>query len=182
MKLLMCLLSMFVLGSGTEERLVVKDTVDLIEINHRYDKNSNGQVEKMLIQIIFWEYRKTILLPERKNGILTGNWFQGSGFAVRDYVVMKNLKSGIPNRSFMIPYLHRGKWNIYYYDAGDRCYRMVTSKHYRLTHTLYDPELDNLQIIVHSSRNELTKPDRNSRIKKIPKDIELLLDRTIEIK
>tara|TARA_R110000744_G_scaffold182082_1_gene301263 strand:+ start:472 stop:1020 length:549 start_codon:yes stop_codon:yes gene_type:complete len=182
MKPLIFLLFMLIFDSGVSERLVVKDTVDLIEINHKYHINHDGDIEKELIQMIFWEYRKNVLLPERKNGVLTGNWFQGSDYIVMDYVTMKNFRSGFPNRSFMIPYLHKGSWHACYYDTGDRCYRMITSNYYRTTRTLYDPELVNLEIIGHSLRNKLTKPDRNSRMKKIPKDIERLLDRVIEIK
>ena len=40
----------------------------------------------------------------------------------------------------------------------------------------------NARIVQTSSRKELTKPDRYVRIKKIPKEIEDLLDKVIEVK
>ena len=47
---------------------------------------------------------------------------------------------------------------------------------------MYDPEVLNARIVETSSRKELTKPDRDSKIKKIPKEIERLLDMNIEIR
>ena len=47
---------------------------------------------------------------------------------------------------------------------------------------MYDPEVLNARIVQASSRKELTKPDRNSKIRKIPKEIERLLDMNIEIR
>ena len=47
---------------------------------------------------------------------------------------------------------------------------------------MYDPEHLNTKIIKTDSRKELTKPDRDSKIKKIPKEIERLLDINLEFK
>ena len=65
-KVLLLLLLSF-LDSGTEEKLVVTDYVDLIEINHKFHHNEDdGKIKRMFMQYIFWEYRDNVLLPEYK--------------------------------------------------------------------------------------------------------------------
>ena len=61
MKSLILLLCMF-FDSGVEEKLVVVDHVDLIEVNHKYfeSEQSVTGIKKQLIQVIFWEYRKRL--------------------------------------------------------------------------------------------------------------------------
>ena len=64
------LLLLSFLDSGTAEKLVVVDYVDMVEVNHKYfesDQSVTG-IKKQFIQIIFWEYRKNVLLPETKEG------------------------------------------------------------------------------------------------------------------
>ena len=82
MKSLILLLCMF-FDSGVEEKTVVVDYVDMVEINHKYFADSDsGEVKKQFTQVIFWEYRKNVLLPEIKDGELTGNWYQGSDLSL----------------------------------------------------------------------------------------------------
>ena len=52
----------------------------------------------------------------------------------------------------------------------------------RITHTFHDPEQINTRIVRNDLRRELTKPDRNVRIKKIPQEIIDLIDRAVEVK
>ena len=183
MKSLILLLCMF-FDSGVEEKLVVVDHVDLIEVNHKYfeSEQSATGIKKQFIQIIFWEYRKNVLLPETKDGKRTGSWYQGSDYVVRDYFTLLNDNYGLNKTNGMSPYLYKGKWHTHYYDSGDNCHRIVIAKQIKITHTLFDPEVINTKIVETSSRKELTKPDRNSKIRKIPKEIERLLDMDIEVK
>ena len=169
--------------SGVEEKLVVVDHVDMVEVNHKYFTDSDtGEVKKQFVQVIFWEYRKNVLLPEIKDGELTGNWYQGSDYVVIDYFTFNNQNYGLNKVNGIAPYLYRNKWYTHYYDQSDKCERVVISKQIKRTQTMHDPEVLNARIVQTSSRKELTKPDRNSKIRKIPKEIERLLDMNIEVR
>ena len=179
--LLLLLCSFF--DAGTQEKLVVVDHVDLVEVNHKYFTDSDSkQIKKQFVQVIFWEYRKNVLLPEIKDGQLTGNWYQGSGYIVIDYFTFHNQNYGLNKISGMSPYFYNGKWNTHYYDVQDKCYRTVVADRIKRTYTLYDPEVLNARIVEASSRKELTKPDRYVIVKEIPQEIEEILDRVIEVK
>ena len=179
MKSLILLLCMFFDG-GVKERLVVHDTVDLIEINHKY-RETEGQTKKMFAQIIFWEWRETVLLPEIKHGKQTGSWYRGSSYIVLDYITLNNINFATPIERATISFTGGG-CQIYYYDTKHRCQRIVTSRHYRFTHSLTDPEQDNAKILRTDFRKGLTPPDRHVRIVRIPDEIERLLDMEIEVK
>ena len=177
------LLLLSFLDAGTAEKLVVVDHVDMVEVNHKYFTDSDtGEVKKQFVQVIFWEYRKNVLLPEIKDGELTGNWYQGSDYVVIDYFTFNNQNYGLNKINGIAPYLYRDRWYTHYYDQSDKCERVVISKQIKRTQTMYDPEVLNARIVQTSSRKELTKPDRNSKIRKIPKEIERLLDMNIEIR
>ena len=183
MKSLILLLCMF-FDSGVEEKLVVVDHVDLIEVNHKYYHSYEKdipQIKKQFIQVIFWEYRNNVLLPETKNGERTGSWYQGSDYVVIDYYTLLNDNYGLMKTTGISPYLYKGKWHTHYYDSDDRCHRVVVAKQMRITHTLYDPEQLNTRIVRNDLRKELTKPDRYVRIKKIPQEIIDLIDRPVEV-
>jgi hypothetical protein len=183
-KTLLILLFSF-LDAGTQEKLVVVDYVDMIEVNHKYYESHQLEVpelKKQFIQIIFWEYRKNVLLPEYKNGERTGYWRQGSDYVVMDYFTLYNDNYGTTKKNGIYPYLYKGKWHTHYYDEGDKCYRIIVAKQIKITHTLYDPEVLNSRIVETGSRKELTKPDRYVIVTKIPEEIEEILDRVIEVK
>ena len=169
--------------SGVEEKLVVVDHVDMVEVNHKYFTDSDtGEVKKQFVQVIFWEYRKNVLLPEIKDGELTGNWYQGSDYVVIDYFTFNNQNYGLNKVNGIAPYLYRNKWYTHYYDQSDKCERIVVAKQIKKTSSFTDPEVLNARIVQTSSRKELTKPDRYVIVKKIPKEIEDILDRVIEVK
>jgi|TARA_R100000988_G_C3944846_1_gene138085 hypothetical protein len=173
------------LDSGVNEKLVVIDYVDMIEVNHKYYESHQRDVpefKKQFIQIIFWEYRKNVLLPEYKDGEKTAYWKQGSDYVVMDYFTLYNDNYGLTKKNGIQPYLYKGKWHTHYYDEGDECYRIVIAKQIKITYTLYDPEVLNSRIVKEDSRKELTKPDRHVIVKEIPKDIERILDMVIEVK
>ena len=177
------LLLLSFLDAGTAEKLVVVDHVDMVEVNHKYFTDSDtGEVKKQFVQVIFWEYRKNVLLPEIKDGELTGNWYQGSDYVVIDYFTFNNQNYGLNKVNGIAPYLYRNKWYTHYYDQSDKCERIVVAKQIKKTSSFTDPEVLNARIVQTSSRKELTKPDRNSKIRKIPKEIERLLDMNIEVR
>ena len=177
------LLLLSFLDAGTAEKLVVVDHVDMVEVNHKYFTDSDtGEVKKQFVQVIFWEYRKNVLLPEIKDGELTGNWYQGSDYVVIDYFTFNNQNYGLNKVNGIAPYLYRNKWYTHYYDQSDKCERIIVAKQIKKTSSFTDPEVLNARIVQTSSRKELTKPDRYVRIKKIPKEIEDLLDKVIEVK
>ena len=179
MRFLTLLLFLLPLDSGMKEKIVVVDHVDLVEVNHKYfesDATDPPQIKKQFVQIIFWEYRKNVLLPEKKNGENTGNWYQGSDYVVVDYFTLHNDNYGIEKINGMAPYFYKNRWYTHYYDKSDSCERIVVAKQIKITRTLYDPEHLNTIILDDSFRKELTKPDRSARMKRIPKEIEELLD------
>ena len=181
-KVLLLLLLSF-LDAGTAEKLVVVDHVDMVEVNHKYFTDSDtGEVKKQFVQVIFWEYRKNVLLPEIKDGELTGNWYQGSDYVVIDYFTFNNQNYGLNKVNGIAPYLYRNKWYTHYYDQSDKCERIIVAKQIKKTSSFTDPEVLNARIVQTSSRKELTKPDRYVIVKKIPKEIEDILDRVIEVK
>ena len=97
MKFLILLLMMLPLDKGVKEKVVVVDYVDLVEVNHKYyESNSPPEIKRQFIQVIFWEYRNSLLLPEYKEGVKTGNWHRGSGFVVVDYITVYNLSYAVP--------------------------------------------------------------------------------------
>ena len=171
------------LDAGTKEKTFVVDYVDMIEINHKYFRDSDsGEIKKQFTQVIFWEYRKNVLLPEIKEGELTGNWYQGSDYVVIDYFTFNNQNYGLNKINGIAPYLYRDRWYTHYYDQSDKCERIVISKQIKRTQTMHDPEVLNARIVQPDSRKELTKPDRHSKIRKIPKEIERLLDMEIQVR
>ena len=177
MKFLALLLMLLPIDNGVKEKVVVVDHVDLIEVNHKYyESNSPPEIKRQFIQVIFWEYRKNVLLPEMKEGKQTGNWYQGSDYIVVDYFTLDNRNYGLDKINGMAPYFYRGKWYTHYYDSENRCERIVIAKQIKITRTLYDPEHINTKIVETASRKELTRPDRSARMKRIPKEIEELLD------
>ena len=179
-KVLLLLLLSF-LDSGTEEKLVVTDYVDLIEINHKLDQNKDdGKIKRMFVQYIFWEYRDNVLLPEYKEGKKTEYWKQGSGYIVIDYIVVENFTYSVPVKKAVVSFLN-GICEVHYYDTQDKCSRIVKSKNWRTTHTFYDPEEKNTDIVETDSRKALTKPDRYVIVKDIPPELEELLDMEVEV-
>ena len=77
-KLLMLLLLIFT-DEPTRDNIIIKDTADVVEINHIYDKNENGELTQRLVQVIWWDWKSPLLVPEKNNvGEYTGNSYRGS--------------------------------------------------------------------------------------------------------
>ena len=58
---LLCVL----LDSTPKDNIVIKDTSDVVEINHVYQENENGAISQRLVQVIWWNWKSPLLLPER---------------------------------------------------------------------------------------------------------------------
>lgn len=167
-------LLVLLLDGTPNENLIIKDTSDFVEINHVYRTDDKKQQEKRMIQIIWWEWKYPILMPEKNIvGQNTGNWYNGGTFVVKDYRIM--WANNRESRS-ITPRLHRRKWICLFYDDGDRCIRQITSRWVIITHTMYDREVVNREILENSLRNRLTKPDRDVRMRRISQEIEDLID------
>ena len=182
--IIMLLLSLF-LDSDTQERIVVRESVDMVEKNHVYHKSDDGHWSPSFIQIIWWEYRKNVLLPELDplTGERTGAWKLGSGYVVVDYEVYRHYTyERNRDNKIMSPFLHKGKWVTIFFDDDDNCTRIIEAKQFRETKTKYDPEALNSTILEEDRRRELIKPRRVKKEKiQLPKEIEALLDMEIEL-
>ena len=69
------------------------------------------------------------------------------------------------------------KWVCLFYDVEKDCFREVTSRWRIISHTIYDREMDNKDILQSSSRRKLTKPNTYDRINPISQEVEDLIDR-----
>ena len=100
--------------SSPKENILIEDFTDFVEINHVYQLNDKKEIQKRFIQIIWWEWRNTVLLPEKDMfGEETGDWRSGSGFVVRDYrIISSNGKEKIR----ITPHLEKGRWISLFYD------------------------------------------------------------------
>jgi hypothetical protein len=140
--------------------LIVEDSSDYIEINNIYRHDADGFLEKRMVQIIWWEWRDSILLPEidlitKKQ---TGNWKSGSDFVVKDFRVTYSISSSPKEVRKIAPKIYGDKWVCIFWDKDDRCFRRVISNWKIITHTLHDREIKNRDILKINNRNKLTKP------------------------
>lgn len=183
-KSLIIMVMMLFLDADNAERLVIKESVDMVEKNHVYYKNDKEEWKLSFIQIIWWEYRKNVLLPEIDplTKQRTGAWKMGSDYVVVDYQTYKHIayRSALENKS-MSPFLQDGKWVTIHVDSDNDCIRIIEAKQFRETHTRYDVEALNSTIVGTEFRRELIKPRRMKKKKvKLPEEIEALLDMNIE--
>ena len=131
-----------------------------VEVNNIYKiNNDTGQAELRLVQYVWWEWRDSLLIPvlnpytKQKTGLSK----QGSGFAVKDYVVVKNcyLKPKIIVQSHLVK-TEQG-WSCIYHDFQTKKTRHISFKWIITTHTFYDSELNNRDIILLEDRNKFIK-------------------------
>jgi hypothetical protein len=166
--LIFILISFF--DSSPNENIIIEDSSDIVEINHVYEINDKKEVQKRFVQIIWWEWRNTVLLPEKNLiGEKTGDWYSGSDFVVKDYRITYSRGE---EKVRLTPYREKDRWISLFYDESDKCVRKVMSNSRIVTHTLYDREVKNREIVKQDLRNRLTKPDTNV----IMREIEELID------
>jgi hypothetical protein len=147
-------------SSGNPERLVIYDSCDYLEINNVY--NIDGETEKAklrLVQYVWWEWRDSILTPvlDPNTRQKTGLSKQSSGFVVRDYVVVEN--NYLEPKRIVHSHISRTKngWVCIYHNFTDETIRHISFKWIVTTHTLYDSELNNRDIIPLEARNRFTR-------------------------
>ena len=109
---------------------VVRDQVDLIEVNHFYDEKGKLYLE----QLIFYDWSG----PD-------------SRFHVRDWRLLKT-PGQWPVRDW-----RKGTYRCIWYDGG--VLREVEAKDFRETWTQHDPEVTNRKYLPRSSRRALQRVD-----------------------
>jgi len=152
--------SIALVSSGSPERLVIYDSCDYLEINNVYNiDEETGKAKLRLVQYVWWEWRDSILVPvlDPNTRQKTGLSKQGSGFVVRDYVVVEN--NYIKPKRIVHAHLSKTKqgWVCIYQDFTYDIIRHVSVKWIVTTHTSYDSELNNREIIALENRNRLTR-------------------------
>ena len=156
--LMVCAITL--ISSDKPERLVVYDFCDYLEINNVYKTDdTTGEIKLRLVQYVWWEWRDSILVPvlDPNTRQKTGLSKQSSGFAVRDYVVVKNNNLKQPRIIHTALAKTRRGWVCIYQDFTHDIIRHVSVKWIVTTHTLYDSELNNREIIALENRNRLTR-------------------------
>jgi hypothetical protein len=158
--IILAIFSIALVSSGRPERLVTYDFCDHLEINHVYKINAEtGETKLRMVQYVWWEWRKHILIPvldfhtKQKTGLSK----RGSGFAVREYVVVKNNHLARPKIIHTSLSRTKDGWLCVYQDFISGKMRHVSFKWIITTHTLYDSELNNRDIVALEHRNKFTK-------------------------
>ncbi|MAH49018.1 hypothetical protein CMI37_24535 [Candidatus Pacearchaeota archaeon] len=152
--------SIFLVSSGSPERLVIYDSCDYLEINNVYKiDDETGEIKLRMVQYVWWEWRDSILVPvlDPNTRQKTGLSKQGSGFVVRDYVVVKNNNLKQPRIIRTALAKTKRGWVCIYQDFTYDIIRHVSVKWIVTTHTSYDSELNNREIIALENRNRLTR-------------------------
>jgi hypothetical protein len=158
--IILAIFSIALVSSGRPERLVTYDFCDHLEINHVYKINAEtGATKLRMVQYVWWEWRDHILVPvldfhtKQKTGLSK----RGSGFAVREYLVVEN--NYLTQPKIIHTSLSRTKdgWLCVYQDFVSGKMRQVSFKWIITTHTLYDSELNNRDVVALEHRNKFIK-------------------------
>ena len=146
--------------ANPNENIMVTDSCDYVEINHVYNvDDETGKASLRMIQYIWWEWRATILLPvlDPVTKKRTGHWKQGSDFVVREYLVTHS-GSSRPNVVASVAMTKKdGKWICVFWDKDDKLIRSVTCGWISETHTTYDTEIENRNVLHTDFRNGFKK-------------------------
>ena len=162
------------LDSDVQDDIIIKDITDVVEINHVYKKNENGGLTQKFVQVIWWDWKEPLLIPEKNDaGAYTGNSYRGSGFVVVDFRVTAASYSNLRLAKKITPRRFGEKWICIFYDAEKDCFREVTSRWRIITHTLYDREMVNKDIMHSSLRRKLAK----ANMRRVSQEVEDLIDR-----
>ncbi len=147
------------LSSDHLGNLVISDTSSYVEINHVYRYNETDKLyEQRMIQIIWWEWRDSVLLEVKDilgNG--TGDWRRSGCFIVKDYRVTWSESSSPQQTLYIMPRRNKNNYICLFYDKDNRVMRKVISGWLTITHTTNDREIDNRDIVKIENRNRLTK-------------------------
>lgn len=138
---------------------IILDTSSHVEINHVYGYDEGDKrYEKRMIQIIWWEWRDSVLLEEKDTlGNGTGNWSRSGCFVVKDFRVTWSNSSSPQQTLYIAPRRDKKNYICLFYDKDDGVIRKVVSGWLTITHTTNDREIDNRIIVRIENRNKLTK-------------------------
>ena len=145
-------------ASNSPDKIILHDSCDYLEINHVYNIDENtGESKLRFVQYVWWEWRDSILVPVRDPDTRqkTGLSKRGSGFVVRQYIIVVYGNGNAQNNA----HLSKTKtgWTCMYYDGSSKAMRRISFKWIITTHTFYDSELDNRDIIATEDRNKFIK-------------------------
>ena len=145
-------------ASRSPDKTILYDFCDYLEINNVYRiDDKTGETKLNFVQYVWWEWRDSILVPvlDPNTRQKTGLSKRGSGFVVREYIIVVHGNESPKNKA----YLSKTKtgWACMYYDASDKAIRRISFKWIITTHTLYDSELDNRDIVASENRNQFIK-------------------------
>jgi hypothetical protein len=138
--------------SPLREKGIIRDVSDFVEVNHvyRYDE-IDGIYVKRLVQVIWWEWKNHILVED------SGNYRNVSGFVVKDYRVTWSYSSRPQQVKSIVPRPEKGKWVCLFYDKVSQKIREVKSNWKRESHTSFDVEVVNRNILHLNERSRLKK-------------------------
>ncbi len=145
-------------ASRSPDKTILDDSCDYLEINSVYNKNEEtGEAKLRFVQYIWWEWRDSILVPVRDPNTRqkTGLSKRGSGFVVREYIIVV-YGTGNPQNNAYLSKTKTG-WACMYYDGSGKAMRRISFKWIITTHTFYDSEVDNRDIIATENRNKFIK-------------------------
>tara|TARA_B100000809_G_C15093570_1_gene514132 strand:- start:275 stop:760 length:486 start_codon:yes stop_codon:yes gene_type:complete len=146
-------------ASSIPSEVTIKDSCAYVEINHVYNiDDETGKANLRMVQYIWWKWNNHLLLPEKgTDGKNTGDWVSSSGFVVREYLVTYSGSSRPENVSVVSLIKRNGKYICIFWDRQDKILREVTCGWVTETHTTYDVEIENRDIIRTEDRNHFHK-------------------------
>tara|TARA_Y100000296_G_scaffold54144_1_gene62041 strand:- start:1572 stop:2030 length:459 start_codon:yes stop_codon:yes gene_type:complete len=138
--------------SPLREKGIIRDVSAFVEVNHvyRYDE-TDGIYVKRLVQVIWWEWKNHIVIED------AGDYRSESGFVVKDYRVTWSYSSRPQQTKTIVPRLEKGKWVCLFYDKGSQKIREVKSNWKKESHTSFDVEVVNRNVLHLNERSRLKK-------------------------
>ena len=147
-------------ASNQRSDTVILDSCDYVEINHVYNiSEETGKPALRMTQYIWWEWRDSVLLPvlDPLTKQRTGDWRQGGDFVVREYLVTHSGSSSPNNVNPILLDKDGNAWFCIFWDKSDNVMRRIKCRWLTTTHTLYDVEIENREIIKTDDRNHFKK-------------------------
>ena len=147
-------------ASNDKQRIVFSDSCDYVEINNVYNTNEETREHTLrMTQYIWWEWRDRILLPvlDPITKQETGDWKSGSDFVVREFLVIFSNSSSPNNTNGVLLDKRKDHWICIFWDKNDKVMRKVRCKWLATTHTTYDVEIKNRDIVKQERRNHFQK-------------------------
>ena len=154
----MAMVAIALIASNPRSDIILLDSCDYVEINHVYNINEEtGESVLRMTQYIWWEWKDRVLLPvlNPTTKQRTGSWKLGSDFVVREYLVTYSGSSA--HGADVLLSKRNGKWTCIFWDKSSKVLRHIKCKWLTTTHTLYDVEIENREILKVDERNHFQK-------------------------